>query len=214
MPIPAPPPHPPDANPQCPRQAALCPSQSCPPTPHLRLTRQAGAFVAQLPGLAARATVEALGGRAGCVETLAQGPREAGGTLAAEGARGVEAGAPMAAHARLAALIHIPTARAALVAWRARAVVAPMPVGAACPVGTGAGCTRIWQGAVLPCWGRRGVSPGLAVRGPLGSQSPWTQPSNALPGSQIPWIQPGSAPQRNQSYWTWPSTTPPPPTSE
>lgn len=60
----------------------------------------------------------------------------------------------MEARARPLALVDVTAAVFALVAGRARAVVAVVPVDAPAAVGTGAGGTLVNEGAVLACRGR------------------------------------------------------------
>lgn len=103
--------------------------------------------------LAARAAVEALGGRAGQRGHLTRAPAVARRTLAAVGAVGVEAEAAVETSAGLAALVNVVAAVLSLEARWAGAVVVVIPVGAAGAIGTGTGGTGVNEGAVLACRG-------------------------------------------------------------
>lgn len=113
------------------------------------LTREAGAVVGEIATLSTCAPVSARRGGAGHCGVLTQWPRVAGGALAAEGPGRVEAGATMAARPSHAALIHIASAAAALVAGRAGAEVPAIGSHrAASTVATGAAEAGVRQGAV------------------------------------------------------------------
>ena len=116
-------------------------------------TWQTSTFVGVVAGLAAGAPVEALGGGAGQGGHLAGAPAVPRDALAAEGAVRVHAQASVEAQAGLAALVDVAATVPALEPGRAGAVVLAIPVGTAGTVGTGAGGTRVDEGAVLT-WGR------------------------------------------------------------
>lgn len=114
-------------------------------------TWQAGALVAVVADLVARATVEALGWRAGQGDDLACPPAVARRAPAGVGAMGVLAHATVQALAWLAALVNVVAAVLALEARRARAIIVVVPVDAAGAVGTRTGGTGINQRAILTC---------------------------------------------------------------
>lgn len=122
---------------------------------HVRLTVvslepwQAGTVVGVISGRAAGAPVDALGGGAGQGGHLAGAPAVPRWALAAEGTMGVHAEACVETDARLAALVDIVAAVLPLEPGRAGTVIVVIPTGTAGAIGTGAGGTGVYEGAVL-----------------------------------------------------------------